>query len=363
MRGRTFDLRNVLLASAIFLVAGLIAGVGLAALWEGTGQTDPAVAGRSAVPGEPVGGGAEAGSPEGEIASMRATLDRSAAAAGKKFKGEVEAAVLKQGWPAPVGVNADGKHKLWSLAKPVVAVALIEVGAERGVPDYMRSALTGSSNCGQRIAVNALQEKKKSPGRTVDAVQRMLGQAGISVDPPTEIDTPADGDLACDGFPPEQVEGTDGVAPKFGTSRWTTIDAARFAAALAEGESGPYPRSAEAVMRVMRAPKEASPDVGALSTPEAPDRADDWDFDWGAGAAFPRWKPAFKSGWGGVSSDDRGSRYLASQLAALDVEGAPVGVAVTFYPDAQPVDDAIGRSEEQLAIEFVMKRIGRQLAK
>jgi|GEM_PF-1192098 len=351
------SVRAKIVACAVALAAGLLLGVILAVVIDVADSSEPTKTtgetARTVETGQESAAKIESPWRRDEV---MAALMNSARQTAALYPGDVEVAVTVNGWPEPAAVNADVPHAIYSMAKPVSAMECLDASGADQLPKPTMLALTGSSNCGQRITVKRTQDKLGSSEAVVDNFNAYLKKAGVDRLVPNSLEPdsldPTDPTCNATEFDPAEIESSaKAKIPQFGTFEWDIVDASRFALAMAEGSDGPFGETAEVVLEAMRQPKGPSRDGredGSTLPPESPG----WDYNWGAGLAFPKsWTPAFKSGWGGIRN---GERYKASQMAALDAEGIPVGVAVTFEPEYQPVDDTIGLSQETYAIQKVM---------
>jgi len=272
------------------------------------------------------------------------------------FDGTAQVAVWVEGWPEPVerGDDLRRRVRLWSLAKPVVAVATLEALDRAGaipapeMASAMTAALTRSENCRQRRVVLGLQALSGGPLGAREPVSRTLASGGaMSVTLPGR---PAPPDPSCRAYLTSAGRGLpDPFAPTlpYGTARWTVRDAVAFGHALGDAT---YGRAGERVIDMMREPKARSRE---LQTPQ------DFtaDVHWGAGRSLTRWRPAYKAGWGGSAT----GAFSATQLALVDVRGRRVAVVASFQPRVQPARDDPGITQAPAAIEAIFSRVADEL--
>jgi hypothetical protein len=270
--------------------------------------------------------------------------------------GNVQAAVWADGWSAPVAVgdDLDKTMRMWSMAKPVEAIAVLSRAADdhvRPTPGFgvaMHRAIQRSENCSARRMVLELQNLTGGTGGARAAFATILREAGARPIVATQEDGPTEQSADCEAFL-EHVErglrAADGVAVLFGTSRWKVTDAVRFAHALADGL---YGSAGAEVLSTMSEPKELSEEPGATFTA---------DPRWGAGLAFRDYPLAYKAGWGGT----RQGAFLAGQFAIVTVHGRRVAVAAMFHPRTEPQIDDPGETTAPLALEAVFMSVARTL--
>lgn len=271
--------------------------------------------------------------------------------------GEVEAAAMLDGSPAPIVVSSEAGGaqrymRLWSLSKVVTMIALLRsLGWEERVGEMpssevesaLEGALTRSENCRQRRVVLELQEATGGVAGTRRAIAEVLSQAGGRIVPGTQVEEP---EALCVPFLSAQVEIPEPMSPALllGTSRWRVTDAVRLVHALSIGTYGASVSSR--VLDLMRARKKPSREgePGELTAP----------IDWGAGVAFPGLLPAYKAGWGGTLNGN----FMAGQIALVPLGGGgELALAVMFHPDAQPARDDPGITAAPAAIERVMDAV------
>ncbi len=105
-----------------------------------------------------------------EMARFRFALERGVAQA-RDLDGHVQAAVWVDDWPAPIAVGDDLRRplRMWSLAKPVEAVAALQFASRKrvqltaGFTLAMERALRRSENCSARRIVLELEQLAGGP--------------------------------------------------------------------------------------------------------------------------------------------------------------------------------------------------------
>lgn len=276
--------------------------------------------------------------------------------------GEVEAAVMLDGSPAPLVATsqtggAERFMRMWSISKVATTVTLLRLlGWEdrQGempsveVLEALAGAMTRSENCRQRRVVLELQRAAGGIRETQHALAETFSLANGRVVPGSQVEAPQS---LCVPFLQEQVEIPDPMAPALllGTSRWRITDAARLAHALAVGTYGEAVSAL--VLELMEVPKQPSRETepGELTAP----------LDWGAGQVFDGFAPAYKAGWGGTLNGN----FLAGQIAVVPLENQDhLALAVMFHPDAQPTRDDPGITTAPAAVETVMNAVRSSIA-
>jgi CubicO group peptidase (beta-lactamase class C family) len=292
-------------------------------------------------------------------APLRRALERGRQQ-GEALGGWIDAAVWAQPWANPVVIGGGHTFRLWSVSKPITAIAIIRAARRDhrsvgpGVTQSMVDALTRSDNCAQRRDVVALQRLSGGPARASRAFRQVLGVAGASTHgsskaKPLKYVALCASYLAAhaDGLSPEQ---TRAPALLLGTDTWTVEDAVRFGYALGHGRYGAAGRR---VLRWMREPKQ-HPNEGTSRDYTSP-----LDLP-PSGGRFPAsWKPAYKGGWGGHQHNN----FLAEQVVILDVAGRTVAIAAVFRPDEQPINDNPGGTAAPRALEDVFAAARRELSR
>ena len=282
---------------------------------------------------------------------MQDTLD-AATASADRLGGRTEAAVWVSGWPSPIVSGATAPSRMWSMAKPIAAIALrrlattTDITPSVAVEDAIRRAIQRSENCRQRRVVLELQTLAGSPTAAAAAVARVLRDAGASATVASATET---ADPMCTDYLLSAAPGAASPlrpALLLGTSTWTIRDAVAFAHALADGRFGVAGTAVTQLMRHPKLPSEETP-RGDYSAP----------LDWGAGRSLQQWNPAYKAGWGGSRQGD----FLAGQIAFITFHGTPVALAAIFHPNKQPERDDPGQTEAPAAIETVFQAVAHRL--
>jgi hypothetical protein len=282
---------------------------------------------------------------------MRATLD-AATARANRLGGRTEAAVWIDGWDTPAVSGSTGQMRMWSMSKPVAAVAVrrLALAAGRAVPsaveDAIQRAIQRSENCRQRHVVLELQQLAGGPASAASAVAQVLQEAGAAAHVASIAET---ADPMCRDYLLRAAAGIGSPlrpALLLGTSTWTIRDAAAFAHALADGRFG---KAGAEIAQLMRQPKQPSEETppGDYTAP----------LGWGAGRVLRKWNPAYKAGWGGTLHGN----FLAGQIAFIDFHGVHVALAAAFHPNNQPDRDDPGQTAAPAAIEQVFQAVADQL--
>jgi hypothetical protein len=273
--------------------------------------------------------------------------------------GDVEAAVMMDGWQEPVvrGAGAGELMRPWSMIKPVTAVTLlrerIEVGAETAsLNEPLTRALQRSDNCAQRQLTIALQrDYGNNGGMVLQAVGDTVSLAGGELDL-TTAQRNANGRYCVaagyHGLPPKDV---NVPAVLLGTTGWTIDSAVRFFHAL-RGQRALGSAASRKVLSLLQLPKKNSLEPGADRQLSAPP-------GWGAGTVFADrcWRLAYKGGWGG---HDKG--FLAGQMGSVELPGGRwVAFAVMFHPYRQPPNDDPGAAGADVALATVLSSLKREL--
>ncbi|MGH2958784.1 MAG: hypothetical protein ACRDKE_04220 [Solirubrobacterales bacterium] len=252
------------------------------------------------------------------------------------------AVVWPTGWKQPVVVagHAPASGQMWSLSKPVTAIAAYDAAvgqAANGLPSKglrqgIKDSIRRSDNCGQRRVALGLQELYGGiQAKAIKAFADVLGEAGATVETGAiqrKQDSAESSDCTryiTEVAPLESVKSTD-PAVQFGTTEWTSLQAATFAHALASGTYGP---AGEYVLDLMGQSK-LKPRPDTNKDPLVPK-----DLNWGAGNAFVAWKAAYKSGWGGK----REQNFAATQIVVLRGVKPSVALAAVVYPKAPVADE------------------------
>jgi hypothetical protein len=236
--------------------------------------------------------------------------------------------------------------RMWSMSKPVEALAGLQLAARDRVPVTagfsvaMQRALRRSENCAARRMVLEVQQLTGGLLGARTAFGAILRVAGARPIVAYQTEGPTEQSAECETFLERERSGLvdpDGEAVLLGTSRWTVEDAARFGHALA-GEK--YAAAGAAVLMMMAKPKQLSQERGAVFTA---------DLRWGAGVGFLGYRVAYKAGWGG----SRQRAFLAGQFAVVNVKGRHVAVAAMFHPSTQPRIDDPGETSAPEALEEI----------
>ena len=282
---------------------------------------------------------------------------RAGVASAARLGGDVEAAAMLDGSPAPLLATsepggADRYMRLWSISKVATMIALFQRlgwGDRPGevptpeVLDALVGALTRSENCRQRRVVLELQRAAGGIPEARRALADEFSSIGANFQPGSQVAPP---EALCLSFLRRQTEIPDPLAPALllGTSRWRVTDAVRLAHALAVGAFGKA-LSTQA-LEMMEAPKRPSreSESGELTAP----------LDWGAGRVFGDLNPAYKAGWGGSLNGN----FLAGQITVVRLPGDDhLSLAVMVHPDTQPERDDPGITIAPEAIEAVMQTV------
>lgn len=289
----------------------------------------------------------ERGAPSAWQAGLQTALNRGVQEA-EDYGGSAAGAVWVDGWASPIDAGAADRHdRMWSVSKPVTAVAVLEAAQSRGTSpsagavQAMTDAITRSDNCAQRRVELELERLTESTG--VSSYLNVLARAGVEPTQTVEVVPLAADEQDCIPYL-RQTAAQDATAPapQFGTFFWTVDDAVRFAYALGRGT---YGSAGAQVLDLMRRPKEHGLQptwredyTAPLDTPPS-------------GGTFPTiWRPAYKGGWGGSADGD----FSASQIIVLNVADHMVAIAGRFWPDHQPSSDNPGdtRAPEALGALF-----------
>jgi hypothetical protein len=309
---------------------------------------------------------ASAGTPaafrSSETASRRAALMsllNSGVQTADALGGRAAAAIWVHGWRQPLVVqgNTPATGRLWSMSKPVAAIAAYqaaEVLRETPSPTMVRAmtdAIRRSDNCGQRRVILGLQQLAGGLSGAEAAFHKVLAEAGANIAPTTQQGTLAQDDPECATYLRRVAPATEPNAPawQFGTDTWSIHQAVAFAHAL---EAGHYGAAGEAVLRLMRAPK-----LGALTGIEGATGDEIPNLQWGAGTAFRGLEPAYKAGWGGSAQRN----FLAGQIVVLSGANPPMALAAMFYPAREPATDNLGGTVAPIAIQRLFERVANGL--
>jgi hypothetical protein len=243
---------------------------------------------------------------------------------------------------------------MWSMSKPVSAVAVYEMQPHPSwtLATALARALRRSENCRERRVVLALQQLAHGPQGARNRFVSVLRRAGA---PRSDLFVPArpaglGDDPACLSYLGSAwPQNPRAPALQLGTATWYTRDAVRFALTLARGSYGTAGQHVSALMQVPKAP---SHDVDAVPAEYTVSSQ-----SWGAGNAFHRWRPAYKSGWGGSNRH----QFIVGQVVALRVHGVPVGVMAMFHPSSPTASDDPGKTVGPEALEAIFGEIAESL--
>src|SRR5947209_1467030 len=267
--------------------------------------------------------------------------------------GLAEAAVWVEGWSSPLEAGeVDQPSRLWSMSKPVTAVATLQAARNQVSPDVRRAmedAITRSDNCAQRRVILELQRLDGGIAAAIRGFDLTLFEAGVAPPRPAPEAGGISSEPECTAYLEANAAGLRdplGPALLLGVPEWNVDGAVHFAHALAHRE---YGQAGEEVLGLMRLPKQRSLE-GVPQDMTAP-------LDWGAGAAFPGWQPAYKGGWGG----SRQGAYVAGQIVVLTVGGTRVALAAMFHPSTQPPSDNPGATPAPKALADIFASVRRPL--
>jgi hypothetical protein len=287
-------------------------------------------------------------------ARLGAELQRGVDAAAA-LGGTSEAAIMLDGWRAPVIVSseANGEERfmrMWSMSKVATMIAVLRGlgwGEHPGSPlspeldEALRGAITRSENCRQRRVVLELQRLAGGTARARNALAAVFDEAGGDVRVGTQI---ADPESNCVAYLKTQTELAEPLAPALllGTSTWRVGDAVRLVHALSIDAYGGA--VSNQVLSLMRSPKLPSREVqtGELTAP----------LEWGAGESLPAGS-AYKAGWGGSMHGN----FLAGQIALAELPAGKAALVAVFHPDAQPSRDDPGITAAPEALDEIFSAV------
>lgn len=280
---------------------------------------------------------------------------RAAVAKADGMGGISAVAIWADGWSSPVVAGAGSeRNRMWSMSKPVTAVALIEKLREKSqlVPpatmDAMRRAIRRSENCRQRHVVVALQEASNGDRAAIEDFEATLSEAGAqTVKVSKRLSAPP---ASCVDYLASQggvLEDPVAVAAQFGIATWMVRDAVSFMHFLGNGG---YGESGKLVTGLMTTPKQVSSEIASAGEYTA-------EKDWGAGRVFAGLRPAYKAGWGGVQQQ----RFVAGQIVYVRVGGRGYAIAATFRPNVQPELDDPGRTAAPRALEAIFSTLRTEM--
>ncbi len=363
--------------AVVVLVAGLLLGVSLGAMFDKSGSSnharvDAASRGESVknataaarsdrkgkaqligpgyLPPASAGSNGVSNTPLPSSARLQTALDNGVERA-EQLGGQAAAAVWVGDSAGPLtSGNTTSLHRMWSISKAVVTIAALEATHDRPGPELaiaMADAIRRSDNCAiRRVIVGLQQLLGRGVEGTMAAFDQVLERAGVGLE---RAPSAAPAEQACvrylENHQGELSDNVLGAVPQFGTAEWTLRDAIAFAHALATEE---YGAPGAYLLKLMALPKE--PPLEEPPQPSAP------PLNWGAGAVLPSaWRPAWKGGWGG--SQDSPPHYLAGQIVTLTVKGVPVAATALFAPDRQPPNDNPGITEAPHALETMFAAV------
>lgn len=288
---------------------------------------------------------------------LRSDLSSAVATVAARY-GTVQLALLPDWWSEPLVMGQDTRStmRLWSLSKPVVALALLRAREFRRQPlgdldRYLDWALERSDNCAMRELTLDLQDATGGIRGARSAITATLGASGAELDlQPIQEDR--EGAVCLGGAEPELSSGfADRMALLVGTARWRIGDAVRFVRGLVQGldDVRGHPSVSDIVLRLMHEPKliDEEPTTGPLKA--AP--------NWGAGEVFsaPCWRLAYKAGWGGAQAH---LAWLGAQMGVLKLrEGHTIVFAVAVHPYDQPPNDDPGETDVPRATRLILKAV------
>lgn len=282
--------------------------------------------------------------------ALSGALSKGAGEVRRQGLGTAEVALMLDRDAAPLvrGNAPTNPVRVWSMIKPVTAVALLTAreGDATGLNEYLRAAILRSENCAQRKLVLELQSDEGGIDPAKLALRDMLTAVGGELD--TSRAQISEHGRACLGQGYTLLTPADaGRRSLFaGTTTWRISDAVRFAHALRKETV--FGRSvSDRVLGLMREPKLKSREPGSDSQITAP-------LEWGAGTTFGAvcWHVAYKGGWGRNAKVP----FTASQLGTVELaDGRWAAFAVVFHPSVQPPDSDPGKA-------FVPKALGAALA-
>jgi hypothetical protein len=295
--------------------------------------------------------------PELSPAALQSDLSPALAEVAAHY-GTVQLALLADWWPKPhvMGQDVAPRMRLWSLSKPIVALALLRTRELRGQPldgfdPYLEQALERSDNCAMRELTIDLQNATGSIASARHTITEVVGLSGASLDL-RPIQEDRNGAICLSGAHPQlSASFGDKLALLVGTARWQVSDAVLFVRGLLTGaaDAPGTPSASKIVLRLMRKPKlvDEEPLAGALKAPP----------DWGAGEVFsePCWHLAYKAGWGGAQAH---VAWLGAQMGVLALrEGHSIEFAVAVHPYVQPPDDDPGETDVPRATRLVLNAL------
>lgn len=330
------------LASLLPLVLLILATVGAALLviWSISGGDDPPP--EKIISTRPGKGVVERPAAELPPPVTSTDLEKAVVAAREESSlgdsnSEISVAVWGRDWDGPSDFQGDKVERLWSLSKPVIALAALGSGAGE-VPSrtLVEESITRSSNCAARSLVVDLDgsNSASNPREGVDAFEGVLAEAGITLSRGPQVAVPVEDGCSANGYPTLR-DADEELLPLFGTAEWRSLDAVRFMRALGDFI---YGSPGQQVLRLMAEPKLANEDPGASCDPGRPE-PDKWV--WGIGKVFEGWKTYFKSAWGGGPAES--GPVMFSQMGLVERGDESYALAVSL----RVPDHLGGESESQ----------------
>jgi hypothetical protein len=315
----------------------------------------------AAVRSRPPRGDRESTTTGAAVDAWRAPLAQALAGgvrAAERGGGSAAAAAWVVGWGTPILVGDDRLDRMWSISKPVAALATLEANHDSpasGLDHALTAAIQRSDNCAERGVVLTLQAADGAD--TATRFDDVLSRAGVAPAGPLQVLPPSEDGPYC---PPLLqrwgIPESGDSAPGFGTYSWTLKDAVSFAHALADGE---YGNSGATVLGLMRLQKRYGLEPDAPADYTGP-------LDWPpSGGTFPAsWDPAYKGGWGGHAPRPGfpAGDFMAAQIVVLRVGGHSVALAARFWPSQEPTSDDPGITAAPGALHDLFARVQMSLA-
>lgn len=295
--------------------------------------------------------------------AFEAALTEGVAVAEKQYGGRATAAIWPVEWESPIVVkgNAPAEARMWSMSKPVTAIAALRAFERKNQKPTlafrksMRDAITMSGNCGARRMALSLQTNSGTESAAKEAFRKVLTDANTDVSVAGVQSKLTQADVAsCKKYLSEiaPIEVPSESALQFGTVNWSVAEAVGFMRELSAKSGGGYGTAGRTVLRLMGQPKQSVPatygesEQGARKYP-----------NWGAGESLTKWKPAYKAGWGGSNQN----AFVAGQIVLLRGVNPPVAIAAMFHPNAQPPNDDPEQTKSREALNEIFNRISTQL--
>jgi len=366
------DLPNDWPAIVASSVAGVLAGIFLGAVFHGSAPATPArsnaeqlpsaprTATNRAKPAKPAGGTdarkRAAARSRRDMRALSGALSKGAADVQRKGLGTAELALMLDRDVTPLvrGAAPFEPVRVWSMIKPVTAVALLRArkGQVGGLGRYLRGALLRSENCAQRKLVLELQRAQGGIDQAKRALRDTLAAVGGNL-VTRQAQISLDGrDCRVPGY--DLLSAADAARPSLfaGTTDWRISDAARFAHGL-RGERVFGKNISDRILGLMRQPKLRSREPSADSRITAP-------LEWGAGTTFRAlcWQVAYKGGWGRNTTVP----FTAGQLGTVELgNGRWAAFAVVFHPSKVPPDSDPGKADAPAGLAVALAPVKRKL--